>query len=219
MERSIGSTATYKQLSGVHRSCLPCPMRGKQKIRIFEMDDSSELVVFSRPWPRQFYLPVIVLKIFLQGACVLGINAEPVTIKKIECTIIDHGFEQGWITPQVNNKWHCQHTKYRNVLVYWCKTLMLECVCSLQGCIKVEFKLSNRWRPACDILGGFLEKCGFYHTRLGVWVRVYGGGLSHVVFQISGFCCRPPLSDLTWSAPPTFPPFLLVVGEGGSLLF
>ena len=38
----------------------------------------------------------------LQGACVLGINAEPVTIKKIECTIIDYGFEQGWITPQVH---------------------------------------------------------------------------------------------------------------------
>ncbi|XP_078373779.1 uncharacterized protein LOC144657317 isoform X1 [Oculina patagonica] len=36
-----------------------------------------------------------------EGACVLGINAEPVTIKKIECAIIDHGFEQGWITPQI----------------------------------------------------------------------------------------------------------------------
>ncbi|XP_058953024.2 uncharacterized protein [Pocillopora verrucosa] len=36
-----------------------------------------------------------------EGACVLGINAEPVTIKKIECTIIDYGFEQGWITPQI----------------------------------------------------------------------------------------------------------------------
>ena len=84
---------------------------------------------------------------FLQGACVLGINAEPVTIKKIECAIIDHGFEQGWITPQVNNKWHCQHTKYRNVLVYWCKTLMLECVCSLQA-----FKLNLNYR----IVGGQL---------------------------------------------------------------
>ena len=31
----------------------------------------------------------------------LGINAEPVTIKKIECAIIDHGFEQGWIQAQV----------------------------------------------------------------------------------------------------------------------
>jgi len=39
----------------------------------------------------------------IQGACVLGINAEPVTIKKIECAIIDHGFEKGWITPQVHS--------------------------------------------------------------------------------------------------------------------
>lgn len=35
----------------------------------------------------------------LQGACVLGINEPPVTIKNIECSIIDHAFEQGWIVP------------------------------------------------------------------------------------------------------------------------
>ena len=33
------------------------------------------------------------------GACVLGINSDPVNIKSIECAIIDHGFEQGWIVP------------------------------------------------------------------------------------------------------------------------
>jgi len=32
-----------------------------------------------------------------EGACVLGINEPPVTIKNIECSIVDHGFEQGWI--------------------------------------------------------------------------------------------------------------------------
>nr|CAD7402429.1 unnamed protein product [Timema poppensis] len=32
-----------------------------------------------------------------EGACVLGINELPVTIKNIECAIIDHAFEQGWI--------------------------------------------------------------------------------------------------------------------------
>ncbi|KXJ22785.1 putative glutamate synthase [NADPH] [Exaiptasia diaphana] len=36
-----------------------------------------------------------------EGACVLSINAKPVTIKKIECTIIDHAFEKGWIKPQI----------------------------------------------------------------------------------------------------------------------
>ncbi|ODV81038.1 glutamate synthase [Suhomyces tanzawaensis NRRL Y-17324] len=33
------------------------------------------------------------------GACVLGINSDPVNIKSVECAIIDHGFEQGWIKP------------------------------------------------------------------------------------------------------------------------
>ncbi|XP_033228297.1 putative glutamate synthase [NADPH] isoform X2 [Belonocnema kinseyi] len=33
-----------------------------------------------------------------EGACVLGINEPAVTIKNIECAIIDHAFEQGWIT-------------------------------------------------------------------------------------------------------------------------
>lgn len=34
------------------------------------------------------------------GACVLGINEDPVNIKSVECAIIDYGFEQGWIKPQ-----------------------------------------------------------------------------------------------------------------------
>lgn len=36
-----------------------------------------------------------------EGACVLGINELPVTIKNIEVSIIDHAFEQGWIIPQI----------------------------------------------------------------------------------------------------------------------
>jgi len=35
-----------------------------------------------------------------EGACVLGINSPAVTIKNIECAIIDHGFEQGWMKPE-----------------------------------------------------------------------------------------------------------------------
>ncbi|XP_018895699.1 uncharacterized protein [Bemisia tabaci] len=35
-----------------------------------------------------------------EGACVLGINAPAVTIKNIECAIIDNAFEQGWIKPE-----------------------------------------------------------------------------------------------------------------------
>jgi glutamate synthase (NADPH/NADH) small chain len=36
-----------------------------------------------------------------EGACVLGITSPAVTIKNIECAIIDRGFEEGWVTPKV----------------------------------------------------------------------------------------------------------------------
>ncbi|MFB8789707.1 MAG: glutamate synthase small subunit, partial [Potamolinea sp.] len=35
-----------------------------------------------------------------EGSCVLGINNPPVTIKNIECSIIDKGWDEGWITPE-----------------------------------------------------------------------------------------------------------------------
>ena len=35
-----------------------------------------------------------------EGSCVLGINEPAVTIKSIECTIIDKGFEEGWVVPE-----------------------------------------------------------------------------------------------------------------------
>src|SRR5918997_1254303 len=34
-----------------------------------------------------------------EGSCVLGITNPPVTIKNIECSIIDRGWEQGWVVP------------------------------------------------------------------------------------------------------------------------
>lgn len=36
-----------------------------------------------------------------EGSCVLGINEPPVTIKSIECAIVDKAFEEGWIQPEV----------------------------------------------------------------------------------------------------------------------
>ncbi|MEN8214004.1 MAG: glutamate synthase subunit beta [Pseudomonadota bacterium] len=36
-----------------------------------------------------------------QESCTLNIQDMPVTIKTIECAIVDKGWEQGWITPQV----------------------------------------------------------------------------------------------------------------------
>jgi glutamate synthase (NADPH/NADH) small chain len=35
-----------------------------------------------------------------EGSCVLGINSPPVTIKNIECAIVDRGWDEGWIKPQ-----------------------------------------------------------------------------------------------------------------------
>jgi len=35
-----------------------------------------------------------------EGACVLGITNPAVTIKNIEAAVIDHGFDQGWVTAQ-----------------------------------------------------------------------------------------------------------------------
>jgi NAD(P)H-dependent glutamate synthase small subunit len=35
-----------------------------------------------------------------EGACVLGITSPPVAIKSLECAIIDHGFDEGWVLAQ-----------------------------------------------------------------------------------------------------------------------
>ncbi len=39
-----------------------------------------------------------------EGSCVLGINEPPVTIKSIECAIVDKGFREGWIEPMPPGK-------------------------------------------------------------------------------------------------------------------
>lgn len=39
-----------------------------------------------------------------EGACVLGINELPVTIKNIECAIIDNAFEKNWIKAEIPQK-------------------------------------------------------------------------------------------------------------------
>src|SRR5947209_8320580 len=35
-----------------------------------------------------------------EGSCVLGISEPAVTIKSIECAIVDKGFEEGWVKPE-----------------------------------------------------------------------------------------------------------------------
>lgn len=36
-----------------------------------------------------------------EAACTLNIEDTPVTIKSIECSIIDHAWEQGWVRPEI----------------------------------------------------------------------------------------------------------------------
>ena len=36
-----------------------------------------------------------------EASCTLNIEDSPVTIKSIECAIVDKGWEEGWITPQI----------------------------------------------------------------------------------------------------------------------
>jgi glutamate synthase (NADPH/NADH) small chain len=39
-----------------------------------------------------------------EGSCVLGMNNPPVTIKNIECSIVDRGFDEGWVVPEPPEK-------------------------------------------------------------------------------------------------------------------
>lgn len=39
-----------------------------------------------------------------EGACVLGINEDPVSIRVIEWNIIDRGFDEGWVSPVIPDK-------------------------------------------------------------------------------------------------------------------
>ncbi len=39
-----------------------------------------------------------------EGSCVLGITNPPVTIKNIECSVVDRGFAEGWVVPHPPEK-------------------------------------------------------------------------------------------------------------------
>lgn len=39
-----------------------------------------------------------------EGSCVLGLTDPPVTIKNIECSIVDKGFAEGWVVPEPPTK-------------------------------------------------------------------------------------------------------------------
>ncbi|KAK4580263.1 glutamate synthase [NADH] [Recurvomyces mirabilis] len=64
-----------------------------------------------------------------EGACVLGINEDPVGIKSIECAIIDRGFEMGWMVPTPPT-----HRTGKNVAVIGSGPSGLACADQLNKC-------------------------------------------------------------------------------------
>jgi glutamate synthase (NADPH) small chain len=45
-----------------------------------------------------------------EGSCVLGIHEPPVTIKNIEVSIIDKGWEEGWVVADLPDQAHRQES-------------------------------------------------------------------------------------------------------------
>ena len=50
-----------------------------------------------------------------EGSCVLGINNPPVTIKNIEVSIIDKGWDEGWVVAQATDQAHRQESRRRRL--------------------------------------------------------------------------------------------------------
>ena len=42
-----------------------------------------------------------------EASCTLNITDKPVTIKSIECAIIDRGWNEGWVTPKISHSKTC----------------------------------------------------------------------------------------------------------------
>jgi len=62
--------------------------------------DMAAPTLSSRQWYR-IWVKDRVCPAPCESACVLGVNSPAVTIKSIECAIIDHEFDKGWIFPQI----------------------------------------------------------------------------------------------------------------------
>ena len=50
-----------------------------------------------------------------EGACVLGINNDPVTIKAVEVSIIDRAFDEGWVVRAAAGNAHRQARRGRRL--------------------------------------------------------------------------------------------------------
>lgn len=63
-----------------------------------------------------------------EGSCVLGIIENPVSIKSIECAIIDKAFEEGWMVPRPPPKrtgYALSSTQHSYIVQYVLSNIML----------------------------------------------------------------------------------------------
>jgi len=60
--------------------------------------DALELLLSTNPFPE---FTGRICPAPCEGSCVLGIHRDAVTIRCIECAIIEHAFEEGWMTPRL----------------------------------------------------------------------------------------------------------------------
>ena len=59
--------------------------------------DALEMLLATHPFPE---FTARICPALCEGSCVLGINAEPVTIRQLEKMIIEKGFDEGWVKPR-----------------------------------------------------------------------------------------------------------------------
>jgi glutamate synthase (NADPH/NADH) small chain len=81
-----------------------------------------------------------------EGSCVRGVTDQPVTIKSIECAIVDRGFDEGWIVPRPP-----RHRTGRKVAVIGSGPAGLACAAELNS--------SGHWVTVfekADRIGGLL---------------------------------------------------------------
>ena len=59
--------------------------------------EALDLLLLTNPFPE---FTGRICPALCEGACVLGLNREPVTIRAIELAVIERGFAEGWMAPQ-----------------------------------------------------------------------------------------------------------------------
>lgn len=80
-----------------------------------------------------------------EGSCVLGIIENPVSIKSIECAIIDKAFEKGWMVPR-------PPVKRSGYVFFEIHFMILTCFLVLPGLIVDWFMIFSTLEERCYML-------------------------------------------------------------------